>query len=93
MPTVKDVIVKKPTAEKTKNCRTWPVWTCGVSEFDWEYDQTETCLVLEGSVTVTDNPGGKDLVTFGPGDLVTFPQGLKCFWKVSQPVRKHYHFS
>lgn len=93
MPTIKDVIVRKPNDQEAANCKTWPVWTCDTSEFDWQYDQTETCLILEGEVTVTDNPAGADSVTFGPGDIVTFPRGLKCFWKVTQPVRKHYNFS
>jgi elongation factor G len=26
------------------------------------------------------------------GDLVTFPQGLKCTWQVKKAVRKHYKF-
>ena len=31
-------------------------------------------------------------VEFGPGDLVTFPEGLDCVWKISKPVKKHYKF-
>ncbi|HOK78766.1 MAG TPA: cupin domain-containing protein, partial [Verrucomicrobiota bacterium] len=31
-------------------------------------------------------------VSFGKGDLVVFPQGLSCVWKVAEPVRKHYRF-
>ena len=26
------------------------------------------------------------------GDLVEFPKGLSCRWKVIKPVRKHYNF-
>ncbi|HOQ05289.1 MAG TPA: cupin domain-containing protein [Anaerohalosphaeraceae bacterium] len=92
MPTVKDVIVRKPTAEEAKTCKTWPTWSCPVSEFEWEYTQTEKCLILEGKVTVTDNPAGGRSVSFGPGDYVVFPEGLKCIWKVTAPVRKHYDF-
>ena len=92
MPNIKDVIVRKPTDEEAKTCSSWPIWTCDVSEFDWSYDQTETCLVLEGEVTVSDSDGTES-VTFGPGDLVVFPVGLDCVWKVTTPVRKHYNFS
>ena len=66
MPTVKDIVVKKPSAAESENCKNWPIWTCEPSTFDWEYTEKETCLVLEGKVTVTD---GSDSVTFGPGDL------------------------
>jgi len=69
--------------------RSWPIWTCEPSTFDWHYDQKETCLILEGRVTVT---AGDEQVSFGPGDLVVFPQGLDCVWKVAEPVRKHYRF-
>jgi len=90
MPTVKDVIVKKPTSREKSKAKTWPTWQCEPSEFDWAYTQTETCLILEGDVTVTD---GKSSVSFGPGDLVIFPLNLECTWKVKKPVRKHYNFS
>jgi len=92
MPTVKDVIVRKPTAEEVRTCKTWDTWGCPASKFDWEYTQTETCLILDGRVTVTDRPAGKDSVSFGPGDLVVFPVGLKCIWNVTQGVKKHYNF-
>lgn len=93
MPTVKDVVVRKPGDDEGGKCKEWPVWSCDPSEFDWDYTQSETCLLLEGEVTVTDRPEGEDSVTFGAGDLVVFPVGLKCIWKVKQAVRKHYDFS
>ena len=68
----------------------WPIWTCGVSTFPWTYDERETCLLLEGDVTVT--PAGGEPVRFGPGDLVVFVEGLSCTWDVHVPVRKHYRF-
>ena len=90
MPTVKDVIVRKPTEDEAAECKSWPTWGCEASTFDWAYTQTETCLILEGEVTVTD---GTASVTFGPGDYVIFPVDLECTWKVKKPVRKHYNFS
>ncbi len=93
MPTVKDVVVKKPTEEETAACKGWPIWTCEPSKFDWDYTQSETCLVLEGEVTVSDRPEGEESVSFGPGDIVVFPVGLKCIWDVKGAVRKHYNFS
>lgn len=93
MPTVKDIEVRKPTQEEMNTCKNWPIWSCGKSLFDWDYTQTETCLVLEGRVRITDRPAGDAEVTFGPGDLVVFPVGLKCIWDVREPVKKHYNFS
>jgi len=31
-------------------------------------------------------------VEFGKGDLVTFPEGLKCTWNVIEKIRKVYKF-
>ena len=53
MPTVKDVTVKKPTEDEISECKTWPTWECEPSTFDWAYTQTETCLLLEGEVTIS----------------------------------------
>ena len=69
----------------------WPIWTKEVSEFPWSYDEPETCYFLAGRVVVTPDGGGGP-VEVGKGDLVTFPTGLSCRWKVIEPVRKHYRF-
>jgi uncharacterized protein len=84
--------VEKPTDDKLAKLgvKSWPIWKKEVSVFPWEYDEKETCYILEGEVEVTpvnDNP-----VSFGKGDLVIFNEGLKCTWKVIKPVRKHYKF-
>lgn len=67
----------------------WPIWSKEASEFPWTYDTPETCYFLEGAVIVT--PNGGEPVELGKGDLVTFPQGMSCTWKVTEPVRKHYY--
>ncbi|SVE30984.1 uncharacterized protein METZ01_LOCUS483838 [marine metagenome] len=85
------ISIHKPSEKEidNKGIRSWPIWTCEASEFDWEYDQLESCLLLDGEVEViSDN----ELVKFGVGDFVVFPKGLKCRWKVIRPVRKHYSF-
>ncbi len=69
--------------------RTWPIWTKEVSEFPWTYDTREICYFLEGEVEVI--PQGGEPVRMGEGDLVTFPAGMSCTWRVKKPVRKHYH--
>jgi uncharacterized cupin superfamily protein len=84
--------VEKPSNEKLleMNVNSWPIWEKGVSEFPWEYDEQETCYILEGEVIVTPENGSP--VRFGKGDLVVFTEGLKCRWKINAAVRKHYKF-
>lgn len=68
----------------------WPIWEKEISTFPWTYDTSETCYLLEGEVVVT--PDGGEPVSFGKGDLVTFPAGMSCTWDIRQAVRKHYRF-
>lgn len=68
----------------------WPIWTREVSEFPWEYDASETCYILEGKVTVTPHNG--EPIVIQEKDLVTFPEGMSCTWKITKDVRKHYTF-
>ena len=89
MATVKDIVVKKPSDEEDAKCRSWPIWKCEPSTFDWSYTEKETCLLLEGQVTVSDD---NDSVSFGPGDMVIFPSDLDCTWHVEKAVTKHYNF-
>ena len=67
----------------------WGIWGCDSSEFDWEYAEEEHCYIVEGEVTVK---GSENTVKIVPGDYVIFPKGLKCFWKVIKPIKKHYTF-
>ena len=48
MAQVKDIIVRKPTPDEVDTCSKWPIWTCQPKTFDYEYSETETCLILEG---------------------------------------------
>lgn len=77
---------------KELGVRDWPTWSKEPSEFPWTYDESETCYLLEGEVIVTPEKQGEP-VRFGQGDLVTFPRGLNCTWKILKTVRKHYDFS
>ena len=84
-----EVIVRKPTEKEIAVMKSKPVWTCGVSEFDWYYDSEETCLIIEGEVTIKYDTKS---VSFAAGDYVVFPVGLSCVWQVKKPVKKHYEF-
>lgn len=87
-----NIIVEKLNENqlKNKNVFNWEIWEKDVSKFDWHYDTTEECYILEGKVIVEDEKGEK--VEFGKGDFVTFQKGLDCVWDIKEPVRKHYNF-
>lgn len=74
---------------RQKGIISWPVWEKEASVFDWFYDDREECYIIEGEVTVKTEEGE---ISFGKGDFVTFPHGLKCVWEVKKPVKKHYRF-
>lgn len=86
------IVTKNPSAAiiEELGCNFWPVWEKESSEFPWYYDEKETCLIVEGNVTVVPETGLP--VSFGQGDLVVFPRGMNCVWQVHETVRKHYKF-
>ena len=85
-----EIIIRKPTKQEVVEMKSNPVWTCEVSEFDWHYESEETCLIIEGDVTVR---YGSKSVSFADGDYVVFPKGLSCFWQVKKAVKKYYVFN
>ena len=86
-----NIVIKQLSKDEIENMSiiNWPIWTSEVSEFPWKYDVEESCLILEGEVSVT---AGSDSVEIKSGDFVIFPKGLSCVWKVTKPIRKHYKF-
>lgn len=70
--------------------KNWSIWSKEASEFPWTYGDSETCYFLEGEVIVTPDDG--EAVSMGKGDLVTFPAGMSCTWKILSDVKKHYKF-
>lgn len=84
------IIIRKPDPQDIQTLQTKPIWTCEPSEFDYAYDQTETCLILAGKVEVTYN---NTVYAFQAGDLVVFEKGVKCRWHILEAVKKHYQFT
>ncbi|MFC1753375.1 cupin domain-containing protein [Thermoproteota archaeon] len=87
-----EIKVEVPTQEKLDSLgvKSWSPWECEPSTFDWEYSANETAYVLEGRVKVKTAQGE---VEIKKGDLVYFPKGLKCTWKVIERISKVYSFS
>ena len=67
----------------------WGEWGCSKSTFPWEYDEKETCYIIEGEADIVTDQGACRL---GPGDLAVFPKGLQCTWQVKKAIRKYYRF-
>lgn len=86
-----EIKIEKPSPErlKTLGVDKWSHWECEPQTFDWEYPCDESAYVLEGCVRVK-TPDGE--VEINQGDLVYFPKGLKCTWKVINKIRKVYTF-
>lgn len=84
--------IEKATKDylENKGVSSWPIWEKEISRFDWHYDNTEECYLIEGEVVVETKDGKR--VEFGEGDFVTFPKGLSCVWDIKQAVKKHYNF-
>lgn len=80
--------VRKPTAEEKKQAELWNSWSKEKSEFQWAYDEDEICYILEGEAQVIDDKG--NLISFGAGDWVEFPAGLKCTWNITKDIKKRY---
>ena len=72
-----------------KGIKKWPVWNKEISKFDWFYDTTEHCLILEGRVIVETS---SEKIELKAGDFVTFPSGLSCKWDIKENIKKHYNF-
>ncbi len=74
---------------KELGVESWSEWRSPVTKFDWEYSGVEMAYVYEGRVKVK---SAVEEVEIKAGDLVTFPDGLKCTWNVIEPIRKVYNF-
>ena len=75
--------------KKLEDYKSWPIWECEPSKFDWEYTKEEHCYIIEGDVTVTTN---QNTLKIRSGDYVIFPKGLKCNWEVHESIKKYYTF-
>jgi uncharacterized cupin superfamily protein len=82
--------VWQPTNEEIEKTKGWGTWSKEESEFPWHYDDTETCYILEGEASATDNKGNS--IHFKAGDMVQFNEGLSCTWKINKAIRKRYQF-
>ncbi len=65
------------------------VWACDTyHEHVPDYPADELCVVLEGTVTITEV--GLEPRTYGPGDAFVIRRGTACDWDATGPFRKFY---
>jgi uncharacterized cupin superfamily protein len=62
------------------------VWECTPGIFNWHYDEAETAVIISGEVFLTYENGRERRL--GPGDMVFFPAGSSCHWRITSKIRK-----
>ena len=85
------VIITSPCSASTiiqYGIKSWPIWECETSKFEWNYDDKEICLIIEGQAKISTKNG--DIYFIKAGDLVEFPAGLYCEWEITKSIKKHY---
>ena len=68
--------------------KSWPIWECEPSKFQWNYDDKEICLIIAGQAKISTQKG--DIYVIKAGDLVEFPTRLNREWEVTKSSKKHY---
>ncbi|MFS8039280.1 cupin domain-containing protein [Xanthobacter sp. AM11] len=63
-------------------------WASEPSEIEVSYDEDEFCVLVEGTVELTDASGHTE--TYEAGAAFLIPSGFKGIWKSVTPVRKFY---
>lgn len=63
-------------------------WASAPSELQVNYDEDEFCVLIEGTVELTDASGHTE--TFVAGESFVIPSGFKGVWKSVTAVRKFY---
>ena len=68
--------------------KNWPIWECEPSNFIWNYNEREICLIIEGEANINTEAGESYFIK--SGDLVEFPLGLSCEWQIKKSIKKHF---
>ena len=85
------VLIKSPCRASViiqYGIKNWPIWECEPSNFSWNYNEKEICLIIEGEANIKTEAGESYYIQ--SGDLVEFPKGLCCEWQIIKSIKKHY---
>jgi uncharacterized protein len=83
-------IEKNPSKDKLSqlNVSSWMTWEKEPSTFPWQFPEKELVYVLEGKVNIWQE-GSNKVYVLEKGDFATFAPGLRCYWQVTEPFKKH----
>ena len=62
------------------------VWECTAGQFNWNYTEDETVVIVDGEVFITVNANAERRL--GSGETAFFPAGTSCKWRIPDRVRK-----
>ena len=85
------ILIKSPCSASLiiqYGIKNWPIWECEPSNFTWNYNEKEICLIIEGEATIRTEGGESYFIK--SGDLVEFPLGLYCEWQITKSIKKHF---
>ena len=85
------VIIKSPCSASViiqYGIKNWPIWECEPSNFSWNYNEKEICLIIEGEANIKTKAGESYFIQ--SGDLVEFPEGFSCEWQIIKNIKKHF---
>ena len=85
------VLITSPCSASTiikYGIKSWSIWECEPSKFQWKYNDKEICLIIEGQAKISTKNG--DIYFIKAGDLIEFPDGLSCECEVTKSIKKHY---
>ena len=79
------VIITSPCSASTiiqYGIKSWPIWECEPSKFQWNYDDKEICLIIEGQAKISTKNG--NIYFIKAGDLIEFPAGFCREWEINK---------
>lgn len=85
------VVIEKnlhPQALAQQGVFNWQTWEKEPSKFVWQFAETEKAYVLQGKVIIK-TEGSDKVYVLEKGDFVTFAPGLRSYWHVVEPFKKH----
>ncbi len=86
-----NILVKSPCSASIiiqYGIKNWPIWECEPSNFTWDYNEKEICLIIEGEANIKTEAGENYFIK--SGDLVEFSSGLSCKWQITKRIKKHF---
>ncbi len=85
------VLIKSPCSASViiqYGIKSWPIWEGEPSNFSWNYNDKEICLIIEGEASIKTEAGESFFIK--SGDLIEFPKGFSCEWQITKKIKKHF---